>query len=137
MSTSDRLRNRTEIPRARSARDDAPDDRFWPLAGLAALAFLVLIIGAGIAIGWEFAIPVLALALAGALFVGVHRVLSKRKTAVRDGQLVDTSADDASDPVPHVGMDAGDLGNTPQAPPGGHDIPIDAPNKGAARRTGP
>lgn len=136
MSTdSDRLRNRTEIPRAEPSRDEVGDDRFWPLVGLAAVGALVVLVAAVVAGGWVLAIPVLVLAAAGALFVGVHRRLATRKTEVRGGRLVDASADDASDPVPHVGMDAGDLGNTPQAPPGGHDLPIDAPNKGAARRS--
>jgi hypothetical protein len=136
MSTeSDRLRNRSEVPRAGDGREAGTQDRFWPLVGLAGLGALVVLVAAVIAGGWTLAIPVLVLAAAGALFIGVHRRLATRKTEVRDGRLVDASADDASDPVPHVGMDAGDLGNTPQAPPGGHDLPIDAPNKGAARHS--
>jgi hypothetical protein len=132
----DRLRNRTEIPRAERDRERTTSDSFWALVGFAVLAGLIVLAAAVVAGGWEMTIPVIVLAAAVALFVGLHRVVALRKTEVRDGRLVDASADDASDPVPHLGPDAGDLGNTPQAPPGEHDVPIDAPNKGAVRRSG-
>jgi hypothetical protein len=135
MSDSDRYRNRSEVPRGSGDAGEGSNDRFWPLVGLAAFGALVLLVAGLVIGGWTMALPVLVLVAAGALFVGAHRAVALRKTEVRDGRLVDATAGDNSDPVPHVGMDAGDLGNTPQAPPGGHDIPVDAPNKGDLRKS--
>jgi hypothetical protein len=97
---------------------DAPSPtprRFLVLTGAAAATVVALGLFAGATAGWAYVLPfliVLALLLG---FVGVHRWLGLRKSTKYGDHVVDGVAEDASDPVPHVGFDEGsELGEGPQ-----------------------
>jgi hypothetical protein len=97
---------------------DAPSPtprRFLVLTSVAAATVVALGLFAGATAGWRYLLPfliVLALLLG---FVGVLRWLGRRKSTKYGGRVVDGVAEDASDPVPHVGFDEGsELGQGPQ-----------------------
>jgi hypothetical protein len=94
---------RAPLPRAAETVRPA-----WvPLTGLALLT--IVAVGAGIATGAQYAIPVAVLAALGWLFYATHRVL-----ALRQGPDADR---DSENPVPHMGFDdRSPLGDTEQHP---------------------
>ena len=78
-----------------------------PLTGLVLLT--IVAVGAGIAAGAQYAIPVAILAALGWLFYATHRFLA--------GARRNSGADDSENPVPHMGFDdTSPLGDTEQHP---------------------
>ena len=85
------------------------------LAGALALAGLAVV--AAFTAGAQYAIPFGVFAVLAALFVGVHRMLGQVKTQRYDepGKAQEQAAEDADDPVPHMGFDEeSQLGQTAQ-----------------------
>ena len=82
-----------------------------PLTGLVLLTTVA--VGAGIAAGAQYAIPVAILAALGWLFYATHRVLALRQAPDAD--------DDSGNPIPHMGFDdrrpPGDTEQHPHSPP--------------------
>ena len=107
----------TEEERA-ADRDRAGAERRpfpWATAiGFAALAVLAVVVGA--TAGWAYAIPVLVLAAVAAVFVGSHRAMGIAQSRRHGpGPEREAAADDARDPVPHMGFDEqSQLGATAQ-----------------------
>jgi hypothetical protein len=82
-----------------------------PLTGLGLLT--IVAVGAGIAAGAQYAIPVAILAALGWLFYATHRFLAHRQGPDADH--------DSENPIPHMGFDdssaLGDTDQHPHAPP--------------------
>ncbi|HEV7462201.1 MAG TPA: hypothetical protein VGN78_16835 [Solirubrobacteraceae bacterium] len=97
---------------------DAPSPtprRFLVLTGISAAIVIALGLFAGATGGWGYFLPFLIILALLLSFVGFHRWLGVRKSTKYGGQVVDGVAEDASDPVPHVGFDEGsELGEGPQ-----------------------
>jgi hypothetical protein len=81
--------------------------RFLILTGAAAATVVALGLFAGATAGWRYFLPFLIVFALLLGFVGVHRWLGRRKSTKYGGRVVDGMAEDASDPVPHVGFDDG------------------------------
>jgi hypothetical protein len=107
----------TEEERA-ADRDRAGAERRpfpWALGlGFAGLAMLAVVAGA--TAGWAYAIPVLVLAAVMAVFLGSHRAMGIAQSRRHGGgHARESAADDARDPVPHMGFDEqSQLGSTAQ-----------------------
>jgi hypothetical protein len=86
----------------------------WVALGFAVLAVLAVVAGA--TAGWAYAIPVLALAAITAVFIGSHRAMGAAQSRRHGGgPAAEAAADDAGDPVPHIGFDEqSQLGATAQ-----------------------
>jgi hypothetical protein len=76
----------------------------WAM-GILAVALVALAVVAMVAVGAQYGIPFLVLALLFGIFFGTHRLLALRKTRSYGGEAQDRSADDGDDPIPHFGFD--------------------------------
>jgi hypothetical protein len=87
----------------------------WPVA-LAGVLLAAVAVGAGVAAGAQYAIPVAVLGALGLIFYATHRTLGLRAT--RRGPAGEMrSEDDGDEPVPHLGFDERtELGDTEQQP---------------------
>lgn len=98
------------------------------VAGVA--AGIALAVVAGVAAGGGFAIAVLIFVAALLVFFGVHRALALSKTRRYGDRAADASAEDADDPIPHVGFDEETaLGDSAQQP-----AIADEPRRSTGRR---
>jgi hypothetical protein len=107
----------TEEERAADRDRAGAERRPFPWAvglGFAALAVLAVVVGA--TAGWAYAIPVLVLAAVAAVFIGAHRAMGLAQSRRHGGGGArEAAADDAGDPVPHMGFDEqSQLGSTAQ-----------------------
>ena len=107
----------TEDERQVTRERDKALRRPFPWIAIGTLAVLAaLAVVAALTMGSQYAIPVVLVAVIGALFVGGHRVLAAAQTRHYDdepGREQDDAADDADDPVPTFGFDEqSQLGST-------------------------